>query len=714
MDWAPDEGHGTIEPFSDVSWIVEDPESGRVVPGDSQVMDVTLGAADLAPGNYLATIVLVTNDPHAQQLPIAVDLTVEMPEEFGAINGTVTEAHSGEPLAGVTVSVASEWPAGTPLVLTATTGDDGTYSLVGPEGTWPAAFSLDGYLTVNDDVTIVRGVNTGGNDAALHRIQPHAVVEGEIPVFYLTPDRTASATLQLGNPGGHVDLEVEIGEVDLGGPTSTVAVAGSTTKVKLPAGADPNARTTRAFGAAAKGFAAPPRIKSEGDVLASWNAGMTLPWGVAYDGGVWLSDPEDVIDVHFTTDGERGDEFDVGPLGEWGGDMAFDTARNLIWQVAVGGDNGIYGLDPADGSVEQVITGSPWDGISQRGLAYDPDNDVFYIGGWNEGIVYKVAGPSWPTPGETLNQCSPPDYAISGLAWNRSFGMLWQATNSESDSIFLLDPMTCEASVALPHPDGGGYNGAGLEIDVVGNLWTVGQGSGNAYLIESGLPTFSDVPWLTVTPTEATIAPDESIDVEITVDSTGLEPGVYRALVVILTNDPDNSTIQLPVTLVVPTFQQGVDAGGGATTALNGDVYAADRGYGSGPYGYLGASSNKNTTAAIEGTEDDGLYQDARVGMSSYRFDVPDGTYKVDLRFAEITNIKEGGRKFDVSIEGDTVLPGLDVYAAAGGKNIALDHTFIVTVSDGQLDIGFVPQRGDKPMINAILVTGLPEGAPGT
>ena len=149
MDWAPDEGHGTIEPFSDVPWIVENPESGSVAPGGSQVMDVTLGGAGLAPGNYQALIVLITNDPHAQQMPIAVDLTVTMPEEFGVINGTVTDAHSGEPLAGVTVSVASQWPAGTPLVLTATTADDGTYSLVGPEGTWPAAYSLDGYLTVN-------------------------------------------------------------------------------------------------------------------------------------------------------------------------------------------------------------------------------------------------------------------------------------------------------------------------------------------------------------------------------------------------------------------------------------------------------------------------------------------------------------------------------------------------------------------------------------
>lgn len=712
-DWAPDEGHGTIEPFSDLPWIVTDPESGTVAPVGSQVAQVTLGGAGLAPGNYQAQLVIVTNDPKTPQLPIAIDLTVVMPEEFGAIGGTVSDAHSGEPLPGVSVTVASEWPAGTPLELTATTGDDGTYSLVGPEGTWPATYARDGYLSVTSDVTIVRGVTTGGNDAALHFIQPHAVLDGEIPIFVLTPDRTGSVTLQLGNTGGHADLEVEIGEVDLGGPSSGAAVAGSTTKVTLPAGADRNARTTRGLGAVATGRAAPPSVKAEGDVLASWPTGMTNPWGVGYDGGVWISDYEDIIDVHFSADGERGGEFGIGPVGEWGADIAFDTERNLIWQAAVGGDNGIYGLDPADGSVEQVITGSPWDNISQRGLAYDPGADVFYIGGWNEGIVYKVAGPSWSTPGETLNQCSPPDWAISGLAFNRSFGLLWQATNSETNTIYLLDPLTCESSVGIPHPEGD-YNGAGLELDAVGNLWTVGQFTQNAYLVESGLPTFSDVPWLTVSPTEATIAPDGSIDIDIAVDSTGLEPGVYRALVVILTDDPDNSTIQLPVTLVVPTYQQGIDAGGGASTNTNGDVFAADRPYGPGPYGYLGSSSVRSTSAPIAGTQDDGLYQDSRIGMTSYRFAVPDGTYRVDLLFAEIENVRAGARKFDVSIEGDVVLPGLDIVAAAGGTNIALDRSFVVNVADGLLDIGFAAQRGDQPTINAILVTGLPEGAPGT
>ncbi len=586
-DWAPDEGHGTIEPFSDISWIVPVPESGQIAPAGTQVVTIGLGEAGLTPGTYQAQLVLVTNDPLQQQIPVDITLTVTMPEAFGSIGGTVTDAHTEAPLPGVAVTVHAEWPAGTPLELATTSDAEGAWSVIGPEGTWPADFVLDGFVSASRDVTIARGVATGGADVALHKIQPHAVLDGTVPEFVLTPDRQGSVTLQLGNPGGHAPLEVEIGEVDLGGPASGTAISASPTKRVLPAGADPNARTSKGLGALATGIAVPRGVAATGSVIAEWPTGMTNPWGVGYDGGVWLSDFADVIDVHFSTAGERGTEFDTaGVFDAWGADIAFDTARNLIWQVNVGGDNGIYGLDPADGSVEQVITGSPWDGISQRGLAYDPDADVFYIGGWNEGVIYRVAGPSHPTPGETLNQCNPPDFAISGLAWNRSFGMLWEATNSETDTIWLLDPITCEASTGIPHPAGGGGNGAGLELDAVGNLWTVGQFVRNAYLIESGLPTFSDIPWLTVAPMSTTVAPDGSVDIDITVDSTGLEPGVYRGIVVILTNDPDNSIFQLPVTLVVPTFQTGVDAGGNRTVSANGDIYLGDRRYGSGPYGY--------------------------------------------------------------------------------------------------------------------------------
>ena len=238
--------------FRDLSWLSENPATGSLGIGEDQSVAITIGEPSLAPGEYRGSVVFATTAPKPRQVTVDVTLTVELPESWGGLAGTVVDAHTEEPLDGVSVTVHSQWD-GAPFDIVATTAGDGTFSLIGPEGTWPVTFSKDGYVPVDTDATIVRGVTTEGIDAALHRNQPHAALDGTVPEFVLTEGRTGSATVTLSNPGGHTDLEFEIGEVDLGGPASGVAVARSGSKVTLPAGADPNARTTRGLGAAAPG-----------------------------------------------------------------------------------------------------------------------------------------------------------------------------------------------------------------------------------------------------------------------------------------------------------------------------------------------------------------------------------------------------------------------------------------------------------------------------
>ena len=87
---------------------------------------------------------------------------------------------------------------------------------------------------------------------ALHKIQPHASLGGDTePSFLLPANAKSTATVVLGNPEGHADLHFTTGEVDLGG--GTVALAGKSGARTLPAGLDPNARSTRGFGAASAG-----------------------------------------------------------------------------------------------------------------------------------------------------------------------------------------------------------------------------------------------------------------------------------------------------------------------------------------------------------------------------------------------------------------------------------------------------------------------------
>jgi hypothetical protein len=157
------------------------------------------------------------------------------------------------------------------------------------------------------------------------------------------------------------------------------------------------------------------------------------------------------------------------------------------------------------------------------------------------------------------------------------------------------------------------------------------------------------------------------------------------------------------VTLVVPAYQQGVNAGGNAyVDPITGDLYATDRAFSAGGFGYVGGQARSNP-GAIAGTDRDPLYQDLRTAMSAYRFAVPNGVYQVDLSFAELQLKRAGARVFSVSLEGTAVVSDLDVFAAAGGQRVAYDRSFIVEVTDGVLDIGFIAQRGDQPIVNAIL-----------
>jgi len=180
--------------------------------------------------------------------------------------------------------------------------------------------------------------------------------------------------------------------------------------------------------------------------------------------------------------------------------MAWDG--QYLWQVNVGGDNGIYQIDPADGSVANSIhdPSGTWDSISQRGLAYDKKTDTFYIGGWNEDIVYHIKGLSWDNPGEIIDSFSLP-VSIAGLAYHPS-GVLWVTNNASPDMVYAVDPEDGTIIAAFGHPAGGSHLGAGLEIDRYGNLWMAAQNN-MVYLVDSGMPT--GLPWLIINPTAGTV-----------------------------------------------------------------------------------------------------------------------------------------------------------------------------------------------------------------
>jgi hypothetical protein len=127
----------------------------------------------------------------------------------------------------------------------------------------------------------------------------------------------------------------------------------------------------------------------------------------------------------------------------------------------------------------------------------------------------------------------------------------------------------------------------------------------------------------------------------------------------------------------------------------------------SGDNGFVGGSTVDRGATAIANTTDDRIYQTERWGLSGYAITVPSGTYIVNLHFAETyTGITAAGQRvFSVTAEGGSPAgwSNIDVFAQAGGRNIALVKAATVVVSDGVLNLNFTASANNA-MINGIEV----------
>ena len=466
---------------------------------------------------------------------------IYLPLPSAFIQGYVTDFNDGLPIAGATVKALQ----GGSTVRQVTTDASGFYRFQASLGAYDVEASATRYETQTAALNLVTENAVYGQDFALK--SPRGEVIPTSLEFRVPAGRSETKTLTLNNTGSRA-MTFSLGELGDG----TTAMGATVARAKNP-DFDPSAATTEGLdvGESTAPILAPSAI---GDILKSWaSAGMTVAWGVGFNDNVWLSDPASspvLKGKEFDVDGNPlGAAYDCTYGGYWCADMAYDAGRGWMCSVNVGGDNGIYCWDPATGTTVGSITGAfPWTSTSQRGLAYRPDDDTFYIGGWNQGILYHVAGFSYATPGTVLDQCTPPDGDISGLAWNPVHNVVWEATNSATDTIYQLSP-TCSVLGTLAHPSPG-YDGGGLEMDSAGNLWMIDQDPNTVYLIDSGLPSV-DVPWLSEAPAAGTVTPGGSEGIQVTVDTAGLAIGEYEATIIIQTNSARQPKMTVPVRLIV-------------------------------------------------------------------------------------------------------------------------------------------------------------------
>ncbi|GAB2607012.1 hypothetical protein GCM10027067_18140 [Pseudactinotalea suaedae] len=665
----------------------------------------------------------------SESISTGLSITYALPPH-GYVQGVVTDANDGLAVAGATVT-ATPADGGDPVVVT--TDEAGAYEALLFFGSYTVEISAPGYEARSTDVIIEvdgeRNTFSPELETGIAEVAPSSyswvLTEGESRTADLTVTNSGSSPLvySIGELPRNVQTEGKAPALSMGAQSTTmVPTEGATTLdeaqtavtevAEAAAAADTEATTAAGLYTADQEDALRTRTitpDAPGDVLAEWDPGLGgVAWGVGYTGDVWISDAEALTNHQFSTDGTEQASYPASWGGSWPGDLTQNTSTGDLCQVNVGGDNAIVCFDPATGEETGRLTGSPWSAVSQRGVAYDAGDDVFYIGGWNEGVIYTVAGFSHGNPGETLSSCEPDEPGIAGIAYNPTSDTIWFVPSVASTAIYQISPEDCSTLSTVGFPNTGEYPGAGLEMDASGALWATDQLTGGVYLIDVGDPSVSDVPWLTVDPAEGTVPPGESATLEVAVDTSGLEPGVYGANIQVQTTAGRVPTITVPVTLVVSAYQVAVNAGGAEHTDADELTWSADQALAGNAWGWVGQRSEvETTTDAIGGTSEDALYQSRRTGSFSYVFDdAPAGTYEITLGFAEFDELYgERERLFDVLVDGEYQLVALDVAEDVGGL-YADRYVLVVEHDGGDLEVEFLNRRSyEYPIVNALSVT---------
>ncbi|NOZ78758.1 MAG: hypothetical protein GXP48_06175 [Acidobacteria bacterium] len=271
-----------------------------------------------------------------------------------------------------------------------------------------------------------------------------------------------------------------------------------------------------------------------GDIISSWASGLTYPWGTGVNqtaDTVWLGNISagggDDLDYEYTRAGSQtGTTVDTsGWMGSFAGDMAFDANTGMMWQLAVGGDNCIHEWDPSTGTNtgNSICWGAT---TSERGLAYDPDSQTFFVGGWNTEAVTR-----FDTSGNVL-QVANVGLAISGLAYNPLTHHLFVMTNASPTALYVLDVdnnYNVIGTFSIPgYPD---YGGAGLAFTCDGHLWAPDQSTGTVYEVDSGengACLSSSLPWLTLTPGDGTVPAAGTDPGQLPIDAQFIADGAPR------------------------------------------------------------------------------------------------------------------------------------------------------------------------------------------
>ncbi len=301
---------------------------------------------------------------------------------------------------------------------------------------------------------------------------------------------------------------------------------------------------------------------------------------------------------------------------------------------------GLTAISRSGSAKSEAGSGLRWVKMTREGDRFTPYHSLDGVT-WQAGAPFEVAMPATALAGLAI---------FAGEAGD-------QAADPAQSPLFDSAAITGAAAIELSHVAGSVAAGEALQLDAKVT------GIGDRRVVWSLQP-----PVGTITASGLYQAPPESAAAPGPVTITATSVGDPR--------------VQASAELQVGSFRRIlVNAGGAAEGAFSGDI------------AFTGGQA-----VQVEGEELAGVDRTVRRSSSEpfdYRFAVPAGEYTVRLHFIETDPAQALRRRFDVRLNGQTVLERFDIIEAAGGFRQPVAKQFRVRVENGELRLSFIPGGGE-------------------
>jgi hypothetical protein len=513
----------------EVDWLSEYPTSGAVPSMDEAVVEVTFDAGMVPePGTYLANLNVNSDDPYNPRVTVQVTLTVLPSADLGQLEGTVIgmgycDAES-YPAAGAMVHIEDGMGGSWDLEA----DNSGYYSRWFEAGTYTITVSADDHVDGMAVAEVVAGATTT-EDFDLRYIESCMDVTPLAFSIELPPDTQSTETLSIINNGAG-DLMWEIQET-----TATMAI-----KVEM--------------------IAAPAVIPAAGDSPfgdAGYHAGLPAATGP--------SSPDDDVSL-ILDDGTSENALGLTAGGQFLYLNRFTpdpalfpfTLQELQHYFYTG--QGVVVGDVFDAYIYEDTDGDGDPGTGAVYLGSVQDVTAQALDDWS---VWPLATPVVLNgPGDVLiavvnrTTVAPGTYPAT-MDQTASQGRSWVGAYSAGDP---GDPPTLPPDSLWGIVDSFGFPG---------NWMVRGYGETGTGMV------WLDVPWVSEVPTNGVTMADDTFDVDVIFDTTGLTAGeCYTASLGLLHDDPgwDNPTM-IPLELCVRDCIEVTDV---ALSVVNTDTIYVD------------------------------------------------------------------------------------------------------------------------------------------